>query len=418
MYSQEIKALMESRKATLDGAGAILAKAKAENRPLTDAERQEFDRRHAEGKANLADIERLQAQAAEEQRMTELAPDTRAAGREPLSQTSAQPSEAESRDAFRHYLRSGPAGLSPLQRSALTMDTRALSDVTGAQGAFTVPQGFEKDLILATLAIGPYLKYVDRVETTSGNPLPWPSANDTANRATIVGEGTQIASTGFDPAFGQVVLSAYMYTSGIVLVPLTLINDSAFPIDDYLNKMFATRFARGLNADCTVGTGTNQPAGIVGTASLAATTATNSAVAYTDLVNTFHGLDPSYRGQATWMFHDATLEAIQRLTDSNGRPLFSPGGVTSDLSKAPADTILGRPYVINQSMPVIGSLAKFAIFGDLKNYKLRSVRGVQVMRLTERYADYLQVGFMAFQRNDGKLVDPGTHPVVYLACPT
>jgi hypothetical protein len=36
-----------------------------------------------------------------------------------------------------------------------------------------------------------------------------------------------------------------------------------------------------------------------------------------------------------------------------------------------------------------------------------------VLRLTERYADYLQVGFLAFSRHDGVLVDAGTHPVAY-----
>jgi len=35
-------------------------------------------------------------------------------------------------------------------------------------------------------------------------------------------------------------------------------------------------------------------------------------------------------------------------------------------------------------------------------------------RLTERYADFNQVGFLAFQRWDGQLIDAGTHPVKYL----
>ena len=80
MYSTEILSLSRSRKDILDGAGAILTKAKAENRGLNDTERQEFDRRHAEGKTMLADIERLQAQAAEEERQKQLLPDSRQGG--------------------------------------------------------------------------------------------------------------------------------------------------------------------------------------------------------------------------------------------------------------------------------------------------------------------------------------------------
>ena len=36
-------------------------------------------------------------------------------------------------------------------------------------------------------------------------------------------------------------------------------------------------------------------------------------------------------------------------------------------------------------------------------------------RLTERYADYNQTGFLAFQRWDGNLVDAGTNPLKFLA---
>jgi HK97 family phage major capsid protein len=45
-------------------------------------------------------------------------------------------------------------------------------------------------------------------------------------------------------------------------------------------------------------------------------------------------------------------------------------------------------------------------------YKVRRVAGgVTIMRLVERYADYLQVGFLGFERFDGQLLDAGTHPI-------
>ena len=44
---------------------------------------------------------------------------------------------------------------------------------------------------------------------------------------------------------------------------------------------------------------------------------------------------------------------------------------------------------------------------------VRDVQDVLLLRLEERYAEYLQVGFIAFARMDGKLVDAGTHPIKY-----
>jgi predicted phage gp36 major capsid-like protein len=41
---------------------------------------------------------------------------------------------------------------------------------------------------------------------------------------------------------------------------------------------------------------------------------------------------------------------------------------------------------------------------------VRVVRGVQVVRLNERYADALQVAFFGYQRVDGRIMDAGTNP--------
>ena len=79
------------------------------------------------------------------------------------------------------------------------------------------------------------------------------------------------------------------------------------------------------------------------------------------------------------------------------------------------DSINGYEYSINQSMPIMAASAKSILFGDLKNYFIRRIAGIQMLRLTERYAEYNQVGFMAFQRWDGQLIDAGTHPIKYLA---
>ena len=41
------------------------------------------------------------------------------------------------------------------------------------------------------------------------------------------------------------------------------------------------------------------------------------------------------------------------------------------------------------------------LFGDFSaGYVVRKVRGMELVRLDERYADYLQVGFFGFDRQD------------------
>jgi HK97 family phage major capsid protein len=53
-------------------------------------------------------------------------------------------------------------------------------------------------------------------------------------------------------------------------------------------------------------------------------------------------------------------------------------------------------------MPVMAANAKSILFGDFQAaYVVREVLGIQSLRLEERYADFLQVGFLGFMRTDG-----------------
>jgi HK97 family phage major capsid protein len=63
----------------------------------------------------------------------------------------------------------------------------------------------------------------------------------------------------------------------------------------------------------------------------------------------------------------------------------------------------------------MGVSAKPIMLGHFSNYFIRDALDVQVIRLNERFADNLQVGFIAFQRSDGNLINAGTNPVKYYA---
>ncbi len=66
-------------------------------------------------------------------------------------------------------------------------------------------------------------------------------------------------------------------------------------------------------------------------------------------------------------------------------------------------------------MPAIAPSAKAILFGDFSKYFIWRITGARVQRLVERYANYNQIAFVAFQRWDGALIDAGTHPIKYMA---
>jgi HK97 family phage major capsid protein len=336
------------------------------------------------------------------------------AARENRSVSDVASEEALETEAFVAYCKYGMAGIADhLRPIALKRfgPVKAAQSTVPAEGGYTVPQDFMYQLETAMLAFGGMRSVASVIRTDSGALMPYPTSNDTVNEGAIIAENTQVTEQ--DVAFGAVNLGAFMYTSKLVRVSFQLLQDSAFDLPSWLAARLGERLARITNRHFTVGAGggalptgiiTAATAGPVGSGSLAAV----GAVSYDNLVDTEHSVDPAYRTNARWMFHDNTLRDLKKLKDDMGRPIWIPGLVDRE-----PDRILGYGYTINQHMAAPAVNAKIIAFGALDKYLIRDVLGLQVLRLNERYADYLQVGFLAFLRADGNLIDAGTHPVKY-----
>jgi len=72
------------------------------------------------------------------------------------------------------------------------------------------------------------------------------------------------------------------------------------------------------------------------------------------------------------------------------------------------DTILGYPVTINQDIPVMAADAKSVLFGDFSRYYVRDVLQNTMHRFEDSaYAKLGQVGFLAWARSGGNLIDVG-----------
>lgn len=325
----------------------------------------------------------------------------------------AMASDPEYAKSFSGFLRNGIAGIGAEDQSRLI---RAAQTITTSGGGYLIPQGFSGMLEEALKFYGGILGVCSEFSTETGNPLPWPTVNDSSNKGRILGINVQTTETDF--VFGQVMFGAFVGCSDAVLVPIQLMQDAYFNLDAEIAKMLGTRIGRLMNTKLTVGAGTTEPLGLIPAAvaqGLTYTTASGqtTTIVGDDLIELEHKVDPAYRPQSKYMFNDSTLKAIKKLKDSYNRYLWLPGLAASD-----PNTINGYPYVINNDMASLGTAGSpvtgndFAAFGDFTKYKVRRVAGeITVQRLVERYADYLQIGYQAFVRFDGQLLDAGTHPV-------
>jgi HK97 family phage major capsid protein len=386
-----------------------------EMKPLLDEDtaeaREKYDRCEEQLEALSAEIDRLERHA---NRATKLDAIDRST-QQRLHDTGEEDERAGSNErgdryaeAFGAWVRSldGVAGMEPEQRQILrnggldTQELRALGVGTNTAGGFTVPQGFRDELIRQMAAFGGMLDVAQVIRTDSGGKLVWPTMDDTATEGRILAENTVAPQT--DVAFGQADLDAYMYTSDAVLVSFQLLNDAAIDVEGVVRSALAERVGRIWNRHFTTGTGTSQPDGIVTGAPIAKTGAAGqtTTVTFDDLLDVIHAVDPAYRATGVgWMMSDAAMKAVRRLKDADGRPLWEPS-----LQAGVAETLLGYPITINQHVPAPAASAKSILFGNFRAaYVIRIVNDFGLLRLNERYADALQVGFLGYARADGTL---------------
>lgn len=329
---------------------------------------------------------------------------------------------------FDTWLRHGIGELNPEERSLLQSqaqthdgqqfrtagmsdgERRALGTLSGAAGGFTVPEGFWNQIVDARKAFGGLRNApVFQFTTGEGNDIPIPTGDDdSANAGVYIGENTLIGEQ--DISFDQKVLKAFTITSKIVRVPVQLLQDSAFDVQAYLGGKLGERIGRGEAAKFVSGTGLQEPEGLAVAAPVGFTVSGTNSFIYDDYVELIHSVDPAYRTgpSSGFLMSDQALKAARLITVSatDSRPIWQPGMVVGE-----PNTILGYPYWIDIGMDAVTTGKKPVAFGDLSNYWIRDVQGIQLMRLDERYAEYLQVAFLAFARNDARLVDAGTNPI-------
>ena len=360
--------------------------------------------------AALADVEAADGDIAREMRLQQTAGNEHevamnGATREGGGQT-------EEAGALRAMLTGGISSLTPEQRTAVASrqnpDIRAaMSTTTGAEGGFTVATEFSRSLLLAMKQLGGVRQVASSIQTSTGATMLFPTADSTAEEGEIVGQNAT-ASVG-ETTFGQASLDVYKYSSKSIALPFELLTDSMFDIEGYIKTLLALRLYRIQNRHQTVGTGTGQPRGIATAAPVGKTGATGqvATITYDDLVDLEHSVDPIYRAGAKLMLHDDALKMVRKIKDTQGRPIFVPGYEQGNPGGAP-DRLLGREIIINQNMPAPAANAKSVLYGDFSKYLIRDVLDVTLFRMTDSaYTLKGQVGFVAFCRSGGNMLDVG-----------
>ena len=299
----------------------------------------------------------------------------------------------EYRKAFWNAMRTRAGeGLDSVIRNALQIGT-------DTEGGYLVPDEFERTLVEALDDENIFRRLANVITTSSGDrKIPVVASKGTASW--IDEEG---AITESDDSFGQVSIGAYKLGT-MIKVSEELLNDSVFNLETYISKEFARRIGNKEEDAFFTGDGSGKPTGILaatGGAQLGVTAASATAISIDEVLDLFYSLKASYRNKAVFVMNDATVKAIRKLKDGQGQYLWQPS-----LQAGTPDTILNRPLYTSAYVPAIAATTKSIVFGDFSYYWVADRQGRVFKRLNELYAATGQVGFVATQRVDGKLILP------------
>lgn len=394
----------------------LMSTARTEGRAMNEAEDREYETLGQTIDNLDNELRQIQRHEARERALGEPRRDPRllpgGEGDANARQTAAQ---AEYRRVLEKYLRYGREELESAERQILRTgfvpntpgspedgETRAQATVPGSSGGYTVPSTFSNTVIETLATFSGAREVAEVIPTSDGREIPMATQDDTGNRGRRVAENSPAATTNLE--FGQRILRAYLYSSDIVLVPITLLEDTAFELEPYIGRKLGERIGRIENYEGTIGAGNAMPYGFAVGGAIGKTFASASAITWPELVDLEHSVDAVYRKNAKYTLHDLTLAAIRKLVDDNGRPLWLPS--TAGFEGGMPATINNYPYVVNNDMPQIAASANVIGFGDLREgFKWREVGSVTILRLNERYADAFQVAFLGFHRMDAAVVN-------------
>lgn len=243
-----------------------------------------------------------------------------------------------------------------------------------AGGGFLVPENIRSELLQVSLessVVRGRAQVIPMETQRTGIPAVDSTSNVSSVFGGIVGYWTEEggSATPSEPKFSQVVLDAKKLTI-YTEVTNELLTDSGGSFEAFMNSNFGKALAFYEDDAFLNGTGAGMPKGVYNAeGKVAVTRAVTSHISSADLVSMYTRMLPGSLGNAVWVVSpDAVPELLNLTFGPSGAPVspavWLTGGQVID---APTMTLFGRPVIVSEKAPKLGSAADIA-FIDFSFY--------------------------------------------------
>ncbi|MDD3250931.1 MAG: phage major capsid protein [Lachnospiraceae bacterium] len=270
-----------------------------------------------------------------------------------------------------------------------------MSEGVDADGGFLVPEEFERQIVTGLEEFNIIRSIAKTITTSAERKIPIAATHSTAQWT-----AENASYTESNPTFAQKQIDAFKLTD-LIKVSTELLQDSMFDLESYIAQEFARAFGVAEEEAFCVGTGTGQPSGIftANGGEVGVTAGSPTAITVDNIIDLIYSLKSPYRRNAIFLMKDVTISGLRKLKDANGAYLWQPS-----VQAGQPDRLLGYPIYTSPYVPAAAAGALPIAFGDFSNYWIADRMGRTVQRLNELYAGNGQVGFIATERVDGKVI--------------
>lgn len=371
----KLKKLLEQRSALIEKMDGMLAKLDEgeETRAFTDEELAEFNKEKAQVESLTATINAIQ-----EQRSAE--------GFKPVDSSddsAKEDAEAETR-SFEQFLRSG---------GTVKMELRSAVNWTTAANGAVLPTTIANKIIDKVKEISPLFSLATHYNI--GGTLTIPYYDESTNAITVAyaEEFSELESSAGQ--FKSISLSHYL-VGALSKISKSLINNSNFPIVDYVVGKIAEKFALWIDKELIKGT-SDKISGLSGITQKV-TTAASTVITADELIDVQDMVPDVFQPNCVWIMSKNARSAIRKLKDGEGNYLLN-----KDATTKWGYTLFGRPVYISDAVDGIAAGKTPVYYGDFSGLAIKTSEGFSLELLMEKYATQHAIGAVGWMELDAKV---------------
>lgn len=380
---------------------AVLNKAEAEDRFLSEEEQKDIDKYEEEIRAWDESIGRAE-------KLLAIEPEDRSTEKPEVKPTPAKDNEKRF-SSFGEQLMAAYRAAMPGGKVDERLTTRAasgLNETTPSDGGFLVQQDFVTELLKRTYETGILASKVKKIPiSTNANGMKI-NAIDEDSRANgsrwggvqTYWEGEADEITASKPKFRQMELSLKKLT-GLCYATDELLQDAA-ALEAVIRQAFAEEFGFKIDDAILSGSGEGEPLGILNSGAIvtvAKEASQTDTITVENLIKMWNRLWSRSRANAVWYINQE-LEPYLYTLKIGDKPAYIPAG---GLSEKPYGTLFGRPVVPIEQCSAAGEVGDI-ILADIGQYLLIDKGGVKSASSIHVRFLYDENVFRFIYRVDGK----------------